>query len=147
MNNTFPNTSPQDIPIVNIHHNPLSIERILIYWSVDGALRCRTNTDESYEHVTSRIITGNVASFGDVVSWACIGTKPRPQPRGWSLYGVLHNKEPVKSVQKIRNSVDLPVASHLPLLMKKRPVLKTAKEAGDELMLLFPEEEWIRQNL
>ena len=33
---TFPDTRPQDVSIVNVHHNPLTIQRIFVHGSMAG---------------------------------------------------------------------------------------------------------------
>lgn len=67
----LPDTSPEDVAVVHIHHDPLSIERVL----VDGAYRHPSATTTrkretdlaGHSHVASGVVGRDVASFGRVV--------------------------------------------------------------------------------
>jgi len=49
---TFPNPSPQNISIVDIHHNPLPVQRILVYGS---AMRVVSDQRQSLRELTTHI--------------------------------------------------------------------------------------------
>ena len=68
-NQTFPNTSPKDVAIVHVKHDPLAVERVFVYWTFGSmksalslAIKMRINS-----HIPSRVVAGNVATLGNVV--------------------------------------------------------------------------------
>ena len=71
---TLPNPSPEDVSVVDVHHDPLAVQRVL----VDGAIKASEDyhrVKTQYKHVATRIIRRNVPAFCDMVLGAGVGTE------------------------------------------------------------------------
>lgn len=79
---TLPYACPKDVAVVHVHHDPLAIERILVYGSSHSSdgLDARSDT---CSHVTSRIIAGNIATLCDMVAWTGKWPETRHLATSW----------------------------------------------------------------
>jgi hypothetical protein len=80
---TLPNTSPENISVINVHHNPLIVQRILVYWTIKVSTSYYLSNWERHEHITSGVITRNIAAFRDLVIRASVRSEPWSLTRGW----------------------------------------------------------------
>lgn len=63
---TFPDACPEDIAVVHVEHNPLSVQRVLVHRSsvrVSGGAAKRS----AYVHVPSGVVAGDVPALGHLV--------------------------------------------------------------------------------
>lgn len=81
---TFPNAGPQDVAVVDVHHDPLAIEWILVdrtyRSSTVSAWRQRDRKIGS--HVAAGVVTGDVPASGGSVRGARVRTEPACGRRG-----------------------------------------------------------------
>ena len=75
---SLPDTSPEDVAIVTVHHYPLPVERVLIHGAGDGYGSKRAEIARESggcSQIASGVIGGDVSTSGNVVRLGMIRDK------------------------------------------------------------------------
>jgi hypothetical protein len=84
---TFPDASPQDITIVDIHHDPLTVQRIFVYRSVEEIRNDQWTI--ANVHIAPGVIARNISTLCDMVIRTSVWAESRTAARRRSLNGIL----------------------------------------------------------
>jgi hypothetical protein len=88
---TFPYSGPENVTVVNVHHDPLPVQWILIDGSTGQHKRSgRKERRGEDEHVTAGVVAGDVATLAHLVIRAGKWAKAGPDGGGQWVDGFLH---------------------------------------------------------
>ena len=62
----FPDAGPEDVPIVDVHHDPLAVERVFENGSIEK-VSMRNSAARDNVHVATGIVRRDVSAFRNVV--------------------------------------------------------------------------------